>query len=57
MEKLVYAPTGVAVEVDTDAIDAMLKSGFVKANAKSTTQKTAQTKTPAKRSRTKKASK
>ena len=57
MEKLVYAPTGVAVEVDTDAIDAMLKSGFVKADAKPTTQKTAQTKAPAKRSCTKKASK
>lgn len=58
MEKLVHSATGVCVEVNSNAAETMLKGGFVKADAKPTTQKTAQTKTPAKRSaRTKKAGK
>lgn len=57
MEKLVHSATGVCVEVNSNVAETMLKGGFVKADAKPTTQKTAQTKTPAKRSRTKKASK
>ena len=57
MEKLVHSATGVCVEVNSNVAETMLKSGFVKADAKPTTQKTAQTKATAKRSCTKKASK
>ncbi len=37
MEKLIYPPTGVKVQVEASVVEAMLKCGFVKATAKPAT--------------------
>lgn len=37
MEKLIYPPTGVKVQVEAGVVDTMLKCGFVKATEKPAT--------------------
>lgn len=37
MEKLIYPPTGVKVQVEAGVVDAMLKCGFVKETTKAET--------------------
>lgn len=53
MEKLIYPPTGVSVQVNDDAVEPMLNRGFVRATAKSSTTPKPQTKKTESKSTTK----